>query len=140
MRIVLDPGENLRHSFSGMITFNTDEAESQLVALLDAVEDHNEVVVICRHGKPVAELRGVADPDKAAVTGEARVINPLQPHSELAAKILYHPMEPAEFPYHQKESPRSIREFFGCFDSGDPHGADNERIDTDLAREAAGEL
>jgi hypothetical protein len=28
-----------------------------------------------------------------------------------------------------------LEEFFGCFDSGDPHSADNDRIDADLARE-----
>ena len=29
----------------------------------------------------------------------------------------------------------SIRRHFGTWDSGDPHSADNERIDEDLARE-----
>jgi len=28
-----------------------------------------------------------------------------------------------------------ITKFFGIFDSGDPHSADNDRIDADLARE-----
>lgn len=30
-----------------------------------------------------------------------------------------------------------LRQFFGSWDSGDPHSADNERIDADLAREYA---
>ena len=29
----------------------------------------------------------------------------------------------------------SVRTFFGAWDSGDPRSADNDRIDTDLARE-----
>jgi len=31
--------------------------------------------------------------------------------------------------------PRGIEEFFGAWDSGDVHSADNDRIDADLARE-----
>ena len=30
-----------------------------------------------------------------------------------------------------------VRSFFGVWDSGDPHSANNERIDADLAREYA---
>ena len=70
-----------------MITVNTHEAKSQLSALLAAVEDQGEVVVICRHGKPVAELRAT----NARTTGP----DPLQMHPELAATILYDPTEPA---------------------------------------------
>ena len=70
-----------------MITVNTHEAKSQLSALLAAVEDQGEVVVICRHGKPVAELRAAND----RTTGP----DPLQLHPELAATILYDPTEPA---------------------------------------------
>ncbi len=33
---------------------------------------------------------------------------------------------------------RSVRSFFGVWDSGDPSSADNDRIDTDLASEYAG--
>lgn len=32
----------------------------------------------------------------------------------------------------------SARRFFGAWDSGDEHSADNERIDADLAREYGG--
>ena len=70
-----------------MITVNTHEAKSRLSALLAAVEDRGEVVLICRHGKPVAELRA-AHPR----TGGP---DPLQTHPELAATILYDPTEPA---------------------------------------------
>ena len=70
-----------------MITVNTHEAKSRLSALLAAVEDQGEVVVICRHGKPVAELR--------ATSSRTAGPDPLQMHPELAAKILYDPTEPA---------------------------------------------
>jgi hypothetical protein len=31
----------------------------------------------------------------------------------------------------------SVRSLFGTWDSGDPHSADNDRVDNDLARELA---
>ena len=40
-----------------MIAVNTHEAKTRLSALLQDVEERGEVVVICRNGKPVAELR-----------------------------------------------------------------------------------
>ena len=43
-----------------MITVNTREAKTRLSALLKAVEEQNEVVCICRNGKPVAELKAPA--------------------------------------------------------------------------------
>jgi len=42
-----------------MITVNTHEAKSQLSKLLAAVEEEGEVVLICRSGKPVAEMKAV---------------------------------------------------------------------------------
>ena len=42
-----------------MVQVNTHEAKSTLSRLLAAVEEHDEVVVICRNGKPIAELRRV---------------------------------------------------------------------------------
>lgn len=70
-----------------MITVDTHEAKSRLSALLAAVEEQGEVVVICRHGKPVAELRAA----NARTAGP----DPLQLHPELTATILYDPTEPA---------------------------------------------
>ena len=70
-----------------MITVNTHEAKSRLSALLAAVENHGETVLICRHGKPVAELR--------AASTHTGAPDPLQAHPELAATILYDPTEPA---------------------------------------------
>jgi antitoxin (DNA-binding transcriptional repressor) of toxin-antitoxin stability system len=69
-----------------MIKVNTHEAKTRLSALLAAVEERGEVVLICRSGKPVATLSrpagGVA-PD------------PLVSHPELRGRILYDPTEPA---------------------------------------------
>jgi antitoxin (DNA-binding transcriptional repressor) of toxin-antitoxin stability system len=39
-----------------MILVNTHEAKTRLSKLLAAVEEKGEVVLICRNGKPVAEL------------------------------------------------------------------------------------
>ena len=44
-----------------MITANMHEAKSRLSALIKAVEEDDEVVVICRNGKEVAEIVGVAE-------------------------------------------------------------------------------
>lgn len=44
-----------------MITVNTHEAKSRLSALLAAVETKGERIVICRNGKPIAELRRLAE-------------------------------------------------------------------------------
>ncbi len=58
-----------------MVRVNTHEAKTRLSELLAAVEDRDEQVLICRNGKPVAELRRVrattdpfkTDPKLAAV-------------------------------------------------------------------------
>ncbi len=39
-----------------MITVNTHEAKTRLSALLGLIESGKETVLICRHGRPVAEL------------------------------------------------------------------------------------
>jgi antitoxin (DNA-binding transcriptional repressor) of toxin-antitoxin stability system len=39
---------------------NVHQARTTLSALLADVEDHGEVVLICRNGRPVAELRAVS--------------------------------------------------------------------------------
>ncbi len=45
-----------------MRTVNVHEAKTTLSALLAEVEERGEVVVICRNGKPIAELRAVSRP------------------------------------------------------------------------------
>lgn len=48
-----------------MIHVNTHEAKTRLSALLVAVEDHNETVIIRRNERPVAELRAFRGSDQA---------------------------------------------------------------------------
>ncbi|MHB1310351.1 MAG: type II toxin-antitoxin system Phd/YefM family antitoxin [Limisphaerales bacterium] len=43
-----------------MITVNMHEAKSRLSELVKAVEEDNETVIICRQGRPVAELKNVS--------------------------------------------------------------------------------
>jgi prevent-host-death family protein len=40
-----------------MITVNMHEAKTRLSELVKAVEDRNEVVVLCRDGREIAEIR-----------------------------------------------------------------------------------
>ena len=40
-----------------MITVNMREAKSRLTALVKAVEQDGETVILCRNGRPVAEIR-----------------------------------------------------------------------------------
>ncbi len=60
-----------------MITVNTHEAKTKLSALLAAVEERGETVIICRNGKPAAELR--------AVTASKRL--PLKPDPRLRVRF-----------------------------------------------------
>ena len=39
-----------------MISVNTHEAKTKLSELLTKIENENEIVVICRNGKPIAEM------------------------------------------------------------------------------------
>jgi antitoxin (DNA-binding transcriptional repressor) of toxin-antitoxin stability system len=48
-----------------MIQVNTHEAKTRLSALLAAVEETGETVMICRNQKPVAELRPIQTTGKA---------------------------------------------------------------------------
>jgi prevent-host-death family protein len=68
-----------------MITVNTHEAKTRLSALLLAVEERGETVIICRNGKPAAELRAITPIST----------DPLRTHPELAGRILYDPIEAA---------------------------------------------
>ncbi len=71
-----------------MITVNTHEAKTRLSALLAAVEQKGETVLICRNGKPVAELTAPKAPT-------APLRSRLTPNPLLAGRILYDPTEPA---------------------------------------------
>ncbi len=67
-----------------MISVNTHEAKTGLSRLLKAVEEAGEVVLICRHGKPVAEMRR-APKSKA---------DPLKADPALKVGLHYDPIEP----------------------------------------------
>lgn len=69
-----------------MITVNTHEAKTRLSALLAEIETNHQTVIICRNGRPIAEMRATAKSGR----------DPLIQHPELAGKILYDPMEPAD--------------------------------------------
>lgn len=74
-----------------MITVNTHEAKTRLSSLLSTVEKTGETVIICRHGKPVAELRQVSTKK-----------DPLRLHPKLS-QVVFHedpttPLDPADWP------------------------------------------
>lgn len=67
-----------------MITVNTHEAKSKLSALIRAIEEEGETVLICRAGRPVAELRRPM---------ARKIADPLKMYPELMGKILYDPTD-----------------------------------------------
>lgn len=70
-----------------MITVNMHEAKTRLSALVKMVEEGETSVVICRNGKPVAQL----EKPKQADMGR------LKPHPTLSKVILnYDPTEPLQ--------------------------------------------
>lgn len=74
-----------------MRSLNTYEAKSRLSELLADVEDHGATILICRNGRPIAELRPVA-----------RGKDPLRPHPKLS-KVVFHedpvrPLDPDDWP------------------------------------------
>ncbi len=69
-----------------MLKVNTHEAKSRLSELLAQVEADGQPVVICRYGKPVAELRAISP----------QPIDPLRTHPQLAGKLHYNPLEGAD--------------------------------------------
>jgi prevent-host-death family protein len=51
------PDSHFRPTLPTVITVNMSEAKTRLSALVKAVEETNETVILQRHGTPVAELR-----------------------------------------------------------------------------------
>ena len=78
-----------------MISVNTHEAKSRLSELLVSVEQNNEKVIICRNGKPVAEL-----------TAWTKKNNPLRKSSKLK-NVAFH--EDASLPLSEDEWPGQVR-------------------------------
>ena len=75
-----------------MVTVNTHKAKTNLSALLALVEEKGEKVLICRHGRPVAELSRA----KKRKRRNRLEVNPL-----LRVELRYDPVEPLteeEFP------------------------------------------
>lgn len=68
-----------------MIRVNIHEAKTRLSGLLLAVEEKGEAVIICRDGKPVAELRALK-----------RSGNPLRANPRLRVKFKADPMLPLD--------------------------------------------
>ncbi len=70
-----------------MIKVNTHEAKTNLSKLLAAVEEQGEVVLICRNGKPVAEIKALPAPRRL----------PLKPDPSLKVTFApgFDPTEPA---------------------------------------------
>lgn len=68
-----------------MKTLNVHEAKTRLSALLAEVESHGEVFLICRNGKPIAELI------------PHRKRNRMVPHPVMSRiRIAYDPTEPLD--------------------------------------------
>jgi antitoxin (DNA-binding transcriptional repressor) of toxin-antitoxin stability system len=81
-----------------MITVNMHEAKSRLSELVKAVEEKGEIVVLCRDGKPVAELN--------KPSASRKKFNRLKPQPQLSRiQINYDPTEPLQ----PDEWPRSLR-------------------------------
>ena len=78
-----------------MVTVNTHEAKTKLSELIAKVEEDQETVVICRNGKPVAELI----PWK-------RVKNPLKQNSRLK-KVIFN--EDPSLPLDENDWPAGKR-------------------------------
>jgi len=78
-----------------MILVNTHEAKTKLSALLAAIEKNGEVVLICRNGKPVAELKAPTP----------LPVNRLEPDPSLRVDLKYDPTEPLS----EEEWPADLR-------------------------------
>jgi antitoxin (DNA-binding transcriptional repressor) of toxin-antitoxin stability system len=70
-----------------MIVVNMHEAKTRLSELVRQVEEHNEVVVVCRDGQEVAEIRR---------RSKRRRVRDLSPDPRFRAEYApgYHPVEP----------------------------------------------
>jgi prevent-host-death family protein len=82
---------SIRTNLVGMINVNIHEAKTSLSALVRAVEERGETVIIQRHGKPVAEIHAYSSRGDAA--GFTR---DLTPAPELMPRLAegYDPAEP----------------------------------------------
>ncbi len=70
-----------------MITVNTHKAKSTLSKLLTAVEKKGEIVLICRNGKPIAEMKAFSTTGRLTSNPDLKVtfapgFNPTEPATE----------------------------------------------------------
>jgi antitoxin (DNA-binding transcriptional repressor) of toxin-antitoxin stability system len=56
-----------------MIKVNTHEAKTRLSKLLAAVEGKGEVILICRNGKPVAEMKAFKPAVRARLAPDSKL-------------------------------------------------------------------
>lgn len=68
-----------------MLQINTHEAKTRLSEIIKYVEESNELVQICRHGKPVVELKKIS-----------KYKDPFKRHPELEGTILEDPTLPLD--------------------------------------------
>lgn len=78
-----------------MISVNTHEAKTKLSKLLLKIEQKGEMVIICRHGVPVAKLLPW---DNAK--------DPLRQHAKLK-KVIFH--QDPTLPLNEKDWPSTLR-------------------------------
>jgi antitoxin (DNA-binding transcriptional repressor) of toxin-antitoxin stability system len=81
-----------------MITVNMHEAKTRLSELVKAVEEGNEVVVLCRNGRAVAEIR------RRTKRPGGRDLRP-DPRFRVEFSPGYHPTEPLG----EDEWPRTLK-------------------------------
>ena len=81
-----------------MTTVTIHEAAANLSTLLAAVEEKGETVLICRNGKPVAELKSVSAPK----------LDRLKPHPDLKP-LWVAPDFDAAAPVSEEEWPEEFR-------------------------------
>jgi antitoxin (DNA-binding transcriptional repressor) of toxin-antitoxin stability system len=70
-----------------MITVNMHEAKTRLSELVKAVEERDETVVLCRDGRPIAEIR------RRPARRRARILRP-DPRFRVEFAPGYDPAEP----------------------------------------------
>lgn len=85
-------------NLANMISVNMHEAKSRLSELVKAVEEGSETVIICRKGKPVAELHRTPPPK----------VDRLAPNSDLKPLYVAPDFDPAE-PLSEEEWPEALR-------------------------------
>jgi prevent-host-death family protein len=72
-----------------MITVNVHEAKTRWSALIKAVEERGESVILCRNGRPVARI--------SKVENSRKISTRLTPHPKMSrVKINYDPTEPLQ--------------------------------------------